>query len=269
MPTYAIGDVQGCLQPLKALLQKINFNPQSDQLWFAGDIVNRGPESLATLRFISSLPNNTVCVLGNHDIGLLAQDAGALPIHPKDTLQDIFTAPDKVDLLNWLRHRPILHHDPHLQYTLVHAGIYPKWDLSQAQYLAIELETLLQNNDYRNFMSHIMGNQPLYWQDNLSKWDRARFILNAFTRMRFVMTDGALNFTHNDYPSTDPKAIAWFEVENRQTAQHKLIFGHWAALGAQCHTPRVYPIDSGCVWGNFLTAFCLETEQRYTVAASL
>ncbi|MBI2790566.1 MAG: symmetrical bis(5'-nucleosyl)-tetraphosphatase [Gammaproteobacteria bacterium] len=265
MPTYVIGDVQGCLTPLEQLLTKIQFRPEKDHLWFTGDLINRGHQSLETLRFIKQLPKNTICVLGNHDLALLAVAQKAAPVHPKDTFQDIIDAPDKDGLLEWVRQRPLLHHDPKLRYTLTHAGIYPAWTLEKAISLAQEVEELLRGSQWQNFIQNMYGNFPLSWDDNLVGWDRARFIINAFTRMRFLMPDGSLNMTSKGNPADHPDEFPWYAFPYRQTQHEKIVFGHWAALGAQCDEPDIYPVDSGCVWGKCLTAFCIQTAQKVTV----
>jgi bis(5'-nucleosyl)-tetraphosphatase (symmetrical) len=265
MPTYAIGDVQGCLKALQALLTKIHYQPAQDILWFTGDLINRGPHSLETLRFISRLPTSTVCVLGNHDLALLAADSEAIVPSPKDSFGEILAAPDRKPLIAWLRQRPILHHDPKTGFTLTHAGIYPLWDLAQAQTLAQELEMILRGDSYDVFIHKMFGNSPTLWDDGLSGWDRARFITNAFTRMRFCTKQGALSLTSKISPEENQQEIPWFAFPKRPTKHNKLIFGHWAALNGKCDFPNVFALDTGCVWGNCLTAFCLETQQRTAV----
>lgn len=265
MATYAIGDVQGCLQPLLRLLDKIHFDAATDQLLFTGDLINRGNESLATLRFIKEdLPANTICVLGNHDLSLLTAACGF--ISPSPYTQDILGAPDKSALLDWLRCRPLLYTDSKLQFTLTHAGIYPAWDLNAAKAYAKEAETVLRAPTYQNLLKHLFGTEPRFWQETLTGWDRLRFIINAFTRMRFCTSKGELELSAKGSLEQHRDLIPWFAVPNRQTQQDKLLFGHWAALNNVAPFPNIYPLDSGCVWGNCLTAFCLETEQRFTIA---
>ena len=265
MPTYAIGDVQGCLPPLEQLLKKIDYDEARDELWFTGDLTNRGYHSLETLRFVKSLPN-VIVVLGNHDLALLAVAHGSVKPHPKDTFQEILEAPDKEILLDWLKHRPLLHHDPISGFTLTHAGIYPAWDLNKATLLAKEVEALLQGPECNNFLDNLFGNAPLVWQDDLSGWDRARFIINAFTRMRFCTKNGELELKAKGSPALHPDLIPWYAFTPRQTQHERLIFGHWAALGAeQVSTDNVIALDTGCVWGNCLTAFCVQTEQKVSI----
>lgn len=265
MATYVIGDVQGCLVPLKKMLDKINYQPHRDELWFTGDLVNRGPHSLQTLRFVKQLPSSTICVLGNHDLALLAIAAGVAEPSPEDTFQAVLQAPDKSALLQWLRSQPLLHHDPHFKVTLTHAGIYPGWDLAQAMALAHELEEILRGPEYISFLQNMYGNHPTVWEDTLTGWERARFITNAFTRMRFCTASGALNLTSKGNTLQHAEEIPWFEIPNRRTKQDKILFGHWAALRGQCDVPHVYPLDGGCVWGYCLFALCLETNQRFSV----
>ncbi|MBS0288840.1 MAG: symmetrical bis(5'-nucleosyl)-tetraphosphatase [Proteobacteria bacterium] len=265
MATYVIGDVQGCLPPLKQLLHQLQYDPKHDQLWFTGDIVNRGLHSLETIRFIRDLPESTIVVLGNHDFGLLAIEQGCVPLHGKDTLQPILEAPDCRALCDWLRHRPLMHHDPKTGFTLTHAGIYPLWDLSQAQQYAKEIEQLLQDSHFKNFLQHLYGEHALVWEEKLTNWNRARFITSAFTRMRFCTAQGALDLTAKGSPVLHPELIPWFSFPDRRTQENKLIFGHWAALPIELQIRGIYPLDSGCVWGNSLTAFCLQTEKKITV----
>lgn len=254
--------MQGCFEPLQRLLQKINYHPQETILWFTGDLVNRGPESLATLRFIKALPE-VVCVLGNHDLSLLASSENIRTLHPEDTFQDILQANDKEALLQWLRHQPLLHHDAKLGYTLTHAGIFPAWSLTKAQALAKEVEDLLRGPQYHALLEHMYGNTPTQWEENLQGWDRARFIVNAFTRMRFCTPEGALDFFTKG--AMHDLHLPWFSMPNRACAKEKLLFGHWAALQGKMSSPVVFPLDSGCVWGHCLTAFCLQTQERITV----
>lgn len=261
--TYAIGDVQGCYTFLRALLEKIHYDPMQDRLLFSGDLCNRGPEPLATLRFIKNLPEHTVCVLGNHDLALLAASEHVVKLGTDDTMQEILRAEDKHDLIHWIRTRPLLYHDAHLQCTLTHAGIFPSWDLEKAKMLAKELENLLQSEAYFQFLPHMYGDHPSHWSDTLSGWDRYRFIANAFTRMRFITDTGGLDLRAKG--KTHPQYVPWFTVPHRPCQHHNLLFGHWAALEGQCDTPQIYPLDTGCVWGKCLTAFCLETQARFSV----
>jgi len=266
MSTYVIGDVQGCFQELLELLDLIHYHPSQDTLWFTGDLVNRGTHSLETLRYICALPERTICVLGNHDLALLAAASGAITPQEGDTYQAILTANDKDHLIEWLRHRPLFYQDPQLKFILSHAGIYPLWDAQKAQALAKEAETLLQGPSYHDAMHAMFGDLPTNWSDSLAGWDRFRFIVNAFTRMRFCDAKGTLDLGNKGGKTHHETFFPWFNVPSRQTQQNKLLFGHWAALLGKTDTPGVYALDTGCVWGNALTAMCLETEQRFQVS---
>jgi len=231
MASYAVGDIQGCLTPLKALLDKVGFT-DADTLWVAGDLVNRGPESLETLRFIRSLGNRSKVVLGNHDLHLLALHAKDAQLKPDDTLQPIFVAHDREDLLSWLQQQPLLHYDPQFDTVMTHAGIPPCWDLKQAQKHALELQELLRGDHAATFFAGMYGNQPNLWSDQLKGMDRWRCITNHFTRMRFITPEGRLNLTHNGKvdlnSSEDAPLRPWFNLPSAVTSRQ--VFGHWAVL---------------------------------------
>jgi bis(5'-nucleosyl)-tetraphosphatase (symmetrical) len=267
MPTYLIGDVHGCLIPLQRLLEKIQFSPANDQLWFSGDLVNRGPHSLDCLRFIKQLPQ-AITVLGNHDLALLAADVkGSGPyFKPEHPVAEILQAPDKEQLLTWLRHQPLLHHSPTQQFTLVHAGLAPQWTIAKARALAKEVELLLQGPHYKEFLQQIMGNTPALWQDDLSGWPRARLITNVLTRIRYCRSDGALDFTASGPLNQAPvDCVAWFDYPKPAWQGALIAFGHWAALQGHCPYPQLHALDTGCAWGEQLTALCLETQQRFHI----
>lgn len=257
MATYAIGDIQGCLDELLRLLEQIGFGA-GDRLWLTGDLVNRGPRSLDTLRFIRELGDAAITVLGNHDLHLLAlhhgqgrkQDASLAPI---------LAAPDRDELMHWLQTRPLLHDDKTLGFVMTHAGIPHIWSLKQARQLARELEqTLQQPEAARAFFRQMYGNQPDCWQDELTGIDRLRAITNYFTRMRFIRADGTLEFKTNGGPETAPPGfLPWYRQPRRKPLKRHQLFGHWAALGF-CPLAEVTALDSGCVWGNALTAVRLE-----------
>lgn len=271
MSIYAIGDVQGCFAELQDLLAVIHFNPAKDKLWFSGDLVNRGPQSLNVLRYVKSLKTSAICVLGNHDLHLLAVAQGLAATHQYDTLTEILNAPDSQELCDWLRMRPLLHHDNALGFTLVHAGLSPQWDLPLAQQCANELEQILRSPQYLEFLKHMYGDQPKQWSPNLSGWQRARFICNCFTRIRYCTLDGALDFKHKGPIGSQPAHLfPWFTLDNRANKNLNIIFGHWAALGAyrekDVTEKGIYALDSGCVWGNSLTAFRLEDKKWFTVS---
>ena len=266
MATYAIGDIQGCFTELVALLEKINFNEEQDKLWFVGDLVNRGSASAKVIRFIKSLKNNPIVVLGNHDLHLLAVAEECQKIRPQDTFQDVLDSPDKQELLDWLKKCKFLHHDEQLNYVLSHAGIPPQWNLEQAKEYAAELEELFLNNRYREFLPHMYGNFPDIWEDDLKGWDRYRFMINAFTRMRYCDVKGRLNLTEKGpVASISAELYPWYEVPNREKIEANIVFGHWAALKGNSNNRKIFAIDTGCAWGHELTALCLEDQKRFSV----
>lgn len=268
MTTYAIGDLQGCLDPLKKLLDKIQFDSAKDTLWFAGDLINRGPQSLETLRFVRDLGELAITVLGNHDLHLLAVKAGTRKPSAKDTLKDILEAPDTQELCDWLRRLPLLHHNPELGLTLVHAGLHPAWDLHTATMLAREVERQLAADDYLEFLTHMYGNSPDNWLPELQGYDRLRFAINCFTRMRYVYRSGKLDFSCNGPPQDAPEdLIPWFNATNRQNGDLSIVFGHWSSLGV-INKLRIHALDTGCVWGGCLSAMALETLEMTQVSCS-
>lgn len=254
MPTYAIGDIQGCELELRRLLDRLRFDPAVDRLWFAGDLVNRGPGSLGVLRLIHSLDACSVVVLGNHDLHLLALAAGNEKRAKKSTLDEVLQAPDRDELLDWLRHRPLLHHDPFKGFTLIHAGLPPQWTLTQAQACANELEAVLRGPDYRDFLAAMYSNEPNRWDLDLTGIERLRFITNCLTRLRYCTKDGALALKEKRPLSSRPEGLVpWFSCPGRQSRNDRIIFGHWSALGYRAQD-NVWAIDSGCLWGGHLTA---------------
>ncbi len=258
MATWAIGDLHGCYDELQRLLERIEFNPESDRLWFVGDLVNRGPDSLACVRFVRDLGDHAVCVPGNHDLHLLAAAAGVRGPRAKDTFDDILNAPDREDLLDWLRFRPLLHHDAELGFTLVHAGLHRDWDLATAQALATEVETELRNDDPMRPFAYMYGDEPLQWSPGLNGEERIRFAINCFTRMRYCRADGALDLDPTGAPGTQPEGLMpWFDLPRRANADLRIVFGHWSTLGYAARN-GVYAIDSGCLWGGRLTALSLD-----------
>jgi bis(5'-nucleosyl)-tetraphosphatase (symmetrical) len=267
MATYAIGDVQGCLNPLESLLKKIEFNQAKDHLWFTGDLVNRGPESLETLRFIKSLGDRVSLVLGNHDLALLAVASKAIPFDPNHfTFSDILRAKDCDELIDWLRFKPLLHHDAKLDFTMVHAGLHPAWDLKLAAELAHEVEATLQSPHFALFLKELYGNEPSNWDPTLKGFARLRFIVNCFTRLRFCSLDGTLELqTKESARHSLEDYMPWFEIPNRKHKDLNIIFGHWAALEGKTSNPKVFTLDTGCVWGKCLTAMRLEDKRLFTV----
>lgn len=265
MTTFVIGDLHGCLAPLKRLLDKVNYEPATDKLWFVGDLVNRGPESLETLRFIKALGDNAVCVLGNHDLHLLAVINGIRATGGRDTIDDILTADDLDELTHWLRHLPLLHHSAELNVTMVHAGIHPKWDLKLAKAMAAEVEKALRSDKYIEFLQKMYGNKPTKWSRKLGKHRRRRFAINAFTRMRFCTRKGELDLSHTCPPAKAPKhLVPWYEVPNRKPIKGRILFGHWSSHPAFA-VSNVVPLDRGAVWGGSLGALALETGVTTTV----
>lgn len=270
MATYAIGDLQGCFDELMDLLELINFNQQTDTLWFTGDLVNRGPQSLECLRFVKE--HNHITVLGNHDLHLLAVAEKQGKLRRKDTLNEILRAPDRDELLDWLLHRPLGHQDPGLGYTLVHAGLSPHWDIKQALGCAAEVEALLRDGGHVEFFSHMYGDLPDTWSDQLQGWDRWRFITNCLTRIRYCDPTGRLTLKEKGAPGTqDSPYVPWFTVAHRKSRRDKILFGHWATIRLgrlQDFTgDNVYPLDGGCVWGGRLMALRLEDETYFHVAS--
>lgn len=261
MKTYAIGDIQGCFLPLQALMKKIESVTPAARYLLTGDLVNRGPQSLETLRFIRDLGDKVVTVLGNHDLHLLSIAAGAGKKQKGDSLDAILNAPDYDELIDWLRMRPIAHYEN--GYLLVHAGVLPQWTLNQALALAREVETVLQGKDWVYFLRNMYGNYPTQWQDSLKGIERLRCIVNGFTRLRFCSEEGEMDFEIKESPSYMPAGLLpWFEVSARKTKDDKIIFGHWSTLGLLLRE-NLISLDTGCVWNRQLTAICLENKQLY------
>jgi bis(5'-nucleosyl)-tetraphosphatase (symmetrical) len=263
MAVYAIGDIQGCFDELQELLAALHFDRRRDRLWFVGDLVNRGPKSLETLRFVRGLGPAAASVLGNHDLHLLAAAHGIRPGSVDgDTLEPILAAPDREELIDWLRHLPLLHYDGELGYLMVHAGLPPQWDLELAQRCAAELQTVLRGSRLEGFLSNMYGNKPKQWAEDLEGWDRLRFIVNCFTRMRFCDRDGRLELKCTGPPGSQPEGFfPWYEIPGRASAQLNIIFGHWSTLRS-VDVPGVYPTDSGCLWGGQLTALRIDTRPQ-------
>jgi bis(5'-nucleosyl)-tetraphosphatase (symmetrical) len=258
MAVYAIGDLQGCLDPLQRLLEQIDFDPATDRLWFTGDLVNRGPASLETLRFVRSLGDQAITVLGNHDLHLLAAAwTGSRKGKRQDTLETILTAPDRDELLHWLRCRPLLHHDPALGFTMVHAGLPPQWDLAEATAAAAELQSVLAGDGTATFLEEMYGNLPNHWSPELRGIERLRFIVNALTRLRFLRPDGSLDLGSKG-PADGARAdlIPWFRYPGRRSAGMRIVFGHWSLLHGG-KFDGAFGVDTGCVYGGKLTALNL------------
>lgn len=260
MGLYAIGDVQGCTSCLKRLLDTIKFDPSTDQLWFVGDLVNRGPDSLGSLRLIRELDDCSICVLGNHDLHLIAAAYGVTKVRTGDTLQEILDSHDCVELIDWLRHRPLFHVES--PYCLVHAGIAPQWSIDDAVRYASEVERVLQSDRIHEFLKHMYGNEPSLWSEHLTGWNRLRLITNTFTRIRYCTSQGALHMKEKRAPfETDQSIIPWFEFKSRKSDSSTIVFGHWSTLGLRVNQNSI-ALDTGCVWGGALTAVKLDDNNQ-------
>jgi bis(5'-nucleosyl)-tetraphosphatase (symmetrical) len=259
MAIYAVGDIQGCHTELVQLLEKIRFDPQLDKLWLVGDLVNRGSDSLRVLRLVRSLGESAITVLGNHDLHLLAVAQGTSRLHRGDTLDEILNAPDREELLTWLRNQRLLHVEG--EFVLVHAGLLPGWTLEQAAGLAREVEAALQGDDYVDFLAHMYGNQPNAWTDDLTGYERLRVITNALTRMRICTERGKMEFNFKaELQNIPPGYRPWFDIPERESRNSTVIFGHWSALGLLIR-PKAIALDTGCLWGGPLTAIRLEDRE--------
>ena len=267
MATYAVGDIQGCFDSFRRLLDRCAFDPAADRLWLVGDLVNRGPRSLETLRFVRSLGEAAVTVLGNHDLYLLMVAEGGAKYRGKDdTLQEILDAPDCGELLHWLRMQRLFHREG--EYGLVHAGLLPQWTAARAQELAAEVETALRGPSYREFILNLWGSEPATWSDELTGWARLRVIVNAMTRLRFCTPEGVMEFlTKGEALAAPVGHLPWFEVPGRLSRDSVLVTGHWSALGLRL-LPNLLALDSGCLWGGHLTALRLEDRQVFQVDCS-
>ncbi|ULQ45345.1 symmetrical bis(5'-nucleosyl)-tetraphosphatase [Flagellatimonas centrodinii] len=257
---FAVGDVQGCLTPLQRLLEDLCFDPAHDHLILVGDLVNRGPDSLGVLRFARGLGDAATCLLGNHDLHLLAAARNGR-LNRKDTLDDLLAADDRDLLLHWLRHRPLCHWHAPSDTLLVHAGLAPQWTAQQARALAAEVEAVLRGPDHGRLLDQLYGDDPDHWHPALADIERWRFVINTLTRMRMLHADGRLNLRHKGPPdAADPSSIPWFLWPQRAWAGTRIVFGHWSTLGRLAWPQaQVYGLDSGCVWGGALTAMELNT----------
>ena len=285
MSTYVIGDVQGCFNELELLVDKIGFDPAHDTLWFVGDLVNRGPGSLETLRLVKSLGDNAVTVLGNHDLHLLALHCGMRPVGKDPTLDPILHAPDRDELMNWLLQQPLLHREDN--FVMVHAGLHRDWSIDTAVEIAQEIEqelkksstrtdtdggrpssatsTLVDTDSLYTTMKSIYGGTEGTWSENATTANRLRYAVNCFTRMRFCDNHGTPDFNQSGPPGSQPDALVpWFTIQNKSQRQHALLIGHWAAMGLQI-IDNLHALDSGCVWGNSLTAMRLADRKLYQV----
>ncbi|OHC67331.1 MAG: bis(5'-nucleosyl)-tetraphosphatase (symmetrical) [Rhodocyclales bacterium RIFCSPLOWO2_02_FULL_63_24] len=259
MATYAIGDLQGCYDPLRRLLDYISFDPAIDRIWFVGDLVNRGPASLEVLRFVKSLGTAATVVLGNHDLHLAMQAEGYGKPNKEDTLDAVLGAADRDELLAWLRAQPLFHVEG--DWAMVHAGLLPSWTVAQAKTLSDEASAALTADNYRDFLANMWGSEPTGWQDELAGWDRLRVVVNAMTRMRYVTPAGAMEFRAAGAKAPPeiglPGCLPWFAAPGRASVDHSIVCGHWSALGFRDEA-NVLALDTGCLWGGCLTAVRLE-----------
>lgn len=265
MATYIIGDVQGCFAPLTRLLQYIQYQPQQDELWFCGDLIARGPDSLACLDFVRSLGDGARVVLGNHDLNFIASYYGFSKLKAADNLSQLQRATHLPELVHWLRQQPLIQQSTGLDYLMVHAGLAPEWDLTTALDASAKVSILLQQHPTR-LLAAMYGNTPTRWRDAKTAEERWRFTINACTRMRFCQPDGALELTTKSGIAEQQTLVPWYEFWRNKT-HPELFFGHWAALNGYSPVTGIHALDTGCVWGNMLTAYCVETKQRYSVKA--
>lgn len=265
MATYAIGDIQGCYHAFQALLARIEFNQDKDQLWLVGDLINRGSGTLEVLRWCYAHRDNLRVVLGNHDLHALVVAEGIVAAHRGDTLDALMVAEDRDTLLTWLRHQPLIYKDA--DYLMVHAGLLPQWTVEQSMLYAAEVEDALRSKDYLHFLKHMYGNLPNHWDAELSGLDRLRVITNAATRLRICTPEGEMEFKFKGELKDIPDGyVPWFDVPARATKDIQVIFGHWSALGLQ-QRENVFALDTGCLWGGKLTAMNLSTKAIVQVDA--
>lgn len=266
MSTYVFGDIQGCFREMMCLLEKVDFDCKVDNLWFVGDLVNRGPDNLETLRFIMDLGDSAICVLGNHDLHFLAVATGSHKPARHDTIGDLLAAPELGEIIEWMRHKPLLHFDQTRNLVLVHAGLHPQWDVEYAQKRASEVEQILRGPHYAHFLKKMYGNKPSRWRDNLKGMKRLRVITNIFTRIRYCKKNGRLELNHKT--NVAPKAYKpWFKHSREKQQGLKIVFGHWASLGGEVGVEGLYALDTGCVWGRELTLLRLDDMQKFTCPA--
>ena len=267
MATYAIGDIQGCHTELLQLLELCGFSQSRDRLWLVGDLINRGPDSLAVLRFVRGLGEAAVTVLGNHDLHLLMCSQGFGRRNAEDTLDAVLAAPDRDELLDWLRAQPLMHVED--DYAMVHAGLLPQWEVAQALALAGEVNAALRAPSYAELLANMWGSKPDRWSDDLRGWDRLRVVVNAMTRMRFCTADGVMEFHSKGPAHAGPDGfMPWFVVPHRKSVTHTLLCGHWSALGFM-QTPGLVALDSGCLWGGSLTAYRLEDARSFQLSCGV
>ena len=263
MALYCIGDIQGCDDALDRLLDTLAFSPSRDTIFVLGDLVNRGPDSLAVLRRLIGYGTSARCLLGNHDLHLLAVAAGARKRKRKETIGDILDAPDRDQLIDWVRSRPMAYHERGV--LMVHAGVLPAWTCERTLALAGELQAVLSGSDHRDFLHHMYGDEPAAWDERLTGHDRLRVIVNALTRLRFCSAEGVMEFEFKEGADRGPEGyLPWFDVPGRRTADVAVAFGHWSTLG-WLGRDDVYALDGGCVWGGHLVALRLDDAGAHEV----
>ena len=268
MATYAVGDIQGCDAELAALLDEVSFDERHDALWLLGDLVNRGPDSLAVMERVMALGDRVTTVLGNHDLHFLAIWFGGHPLRSTDTFTDLLSAPQAKAIAQWLRRQPFFHHDPRLGCAMVHAGIAPGWTFADAAAASDELMAVLQGAGFKAYFRHLYGDRPNRLTGDLAGMDRWRILTNCFTRMRLIDAQGGLNFSHKGPLSeAPPDCRPWYELTGGAFAGQRLLFGHWAALDGHTGKDNLIALDTGCVWGRSLTALCLESGERIVIPA--
>ena len=264
MAVYAIGDVQGCFDELQELVDYISFQPIKDQLWFVGDLVNRGPKSLETLRWVKSLGDAAVMVLGNHDLHLLAAYVGVREIRSTSSLVPILNADDADELMDWLRHQPLMRYNKRLDFAMLHAGLPPQWTIQEALQHAKEVENVLKSKKYETFLYNMYGDTHKQWDERLKGWNRLRMITNFFTRLRYCTDKGVMSFSDKGAPGTqDSKMKPWYEIKTRNSQDTTIVFGHWSTLG-HINAHNIIATDTGCLWGGRLTAVKIDKEELTT-----
>lgn len=255
MRTLVVGDLQGCYDPFRRLLDRAGFDPGRDRLWLVGDLVNRGPQNVEVLRFVKGLGAAATVVLGNHDLSMLMIAEGFGKHGQGDTIHDVFAAPDCAELLAWLRQQPLMHVEDGV--AMVHAGLLPAWTVAEARALAAEVEAKLRGDDYRDFLANLWGSEPAAWSAELTGWARLRVVVNAMTRLRFCTPDGVMEFkSKGEVTDAPPGCLPWFAVPGRRSADTPIACGHWSALGLRVE-PNFIALDSGCLWGRELSGIWL------------
>ena len=273
MALYAVGDIQGCLSELDTLLKQIDFS-SADRIIFLGDLINRGPDSLGVLRLIKSLGDQAIIVLGNHDLHFLAILFGGHPETKSDTLTELIEARDAKDLGHWLRTQPLIHYEDSFDAVMVHAGVPFFWSTQKALSLAEEVHRIIAGTeqeeglDYKIFFNQMYGNHPNYWEESLTGMDRYRAITNYFTRMRFLDFEGRMDFSYKGANASAPDSLKpWYSFCQEENQTRKVLFGHWASLNGVTGSEEFIALDTGCVWGRYLTAYCIETKEFFSIKA--